>query len=247
MITLQELRLVSESYTREPWGGKALNDSFSRLYYILDGEAYYEEKGKRVRLQKRHLYLTPVKKSFGLHDNPNDQLLHTYAHVTTLPAITRFTEIPVAEGTPLFDAISLWRRHIHSKDKSALRAILQLVLSCIEPYLDTGTRSPEERIREQLHLANGEISMQQLSRLLGYSREHLTRVFKAAYHITPHRYCDTLRMERASELLLQGIPVYRVAQELHYSSPYAFSKAFKKHFGVAPRPYVKSFSQANGT
>ena len=89
--------------------------------------------------------------------------------------------------------------------------------------------------------------MQQLSRLLGYSREHLTRVFKAAYHITPHRYCDTLRMERASELLLQGSPVYRVAQELHYSSPYAFSKAFKKHFGVAPRPYVKSFSQANGT
>ncbi len=247
MITLQELRLVSESLTREPWGGPALNADFSRLYYILEGEAYYEEMGKQVRLKKGHLYLTPAKKSFGLHDNPDNQLLHTYAHVTTLPVITHFAEIAVTEGTPLSDAVALWRRHVHSKDKGALRAIVQLVLSCIEPYLDTGTRSPEERIREQLHLANGEISMQQLSHRLGYSREHLTRVFKSAYHTTPRRYCDMLRMERAAELLLQGTPVYRVAQELHYASPYAFSKAFKKHFGMAPRPYAKSFSQANGT
>ena len=238
MITLQDLRLISESYTREPWGGKELASSFSRLYYVLDGEAYYEEGGRRVKLQKHHLYLTPVKQKFGLCDNPRDQLLHTYAHITTLPAITRFTEICVEPDTPLFDAVTLWRRHIHSKDKALQCAIVQLLLSCIEPYLESTPPKLCERIRTQLEHMQGDLDMHTLSNTLGYTREHLTRAFQEVYHTTPHRYYNARRMERAAERLLQGAQVGLVAEELHFSSAYAFSKAFKKHFGLSPRQYV---------
>lgn len=238
MLILQDIRLISESYTREPWGGKELSSSFSRLYYVLGGEAYYEENGRKVRLQKEHLYLTPVKKSFGLSDVPTDQLWHTYAHVTTVPAITRFTEIPVEPHTPLADVVALWRKHIHSKDKAFLHGIVQLLLSCIEPYLEKAQPSLAEQTRLLLDGMTEPPQMGELSRRLGYTAPHITRSFQEAYHTTPVRYCNARRMERAAERLLQRARVGQVADELGFGSAYAFSKAFKKHFGLSPREYV---------
>jgi len=243
MLTLQDLRLISESYTREPWGGKDLCASFSRLYYVLDGEAYYEEDGRKVRLQKHHLYLTPVKHRFGLCDAPTDQLLHTYAHITTLPAITRFTEIRVEDGSPLADVVALWRKHVHSKNKALLRGIIQLLLCCIEPFVHTDQPSLPERVRALLDEMREVPDMKSLGRRLGYTGEHIARSFQEAYQTTPLRYYNAKRMERAAGQLLQGSRVGQVADELCYGSAYAFSKAFKKHFGLSPRAWV----QANKT
>ena len=240
MITLQDLRLISESYTREPWGGKDLCASFSRLYYVLDGEAYYEEDGRKVRLQKNHLYLTPVKHRFGLCDAPTDQLLHTYAHITTLPAITCFTEIPVTERTPLADVVALWRKHVHSKDKRLLRGIVQLLLCCIEPFLHTDQPSLPERVRALLDELHEPPDMKTLGRRFGYTGEHIARSSQEAYQTTPLRYYNARRMERAAELLLRGARVGQVADELCFGSAYAFSKAFKKHFGLSPRTWVQA-------
>ena len=93
-----------EGYTHDNWVYKDVNVGFSRLYYIVDGEAYYEKIGKAQRLKKGHLYLTPVKSPFTLYENPEDKLLHTYVHITTVPTVDEFTEIRVEEGTLRMDS-----------------------------------------------------------------------------------------------------------------------------------------------
>ena len=120
-----------ETYTHDNWVYKDVSVGFSRLYYIVDGEAYYEENGKKVRLKKGFLYLTPVKTPFGLSENPSDKLLHTYAHVYTVPAVTEFTEIEVTEGTPLCDAVAMWRKYIGTEDRELAISLIQLVLSFV--------------------------------------------------------------------------------------------------------------------
>ena len=121
----------SESYTHPNWVYKDVYVNFSRLYYIIDGEAYYEEDDKKIRLKKNHLYLTPVEKCFTLYENPEDKLFHTYTHIMTFPTIDRFTEIRVTEGSPLADAIELWRKYIHTDNNELLSNIVQFILSCI--------------------------------------------------------------------------------------------------------------------
>ena len=69
----------NEGYSHEDWVYRDVCVGFSRLYYIIDGEAFYEEDGKRVSFKKGHLYLTPVKTCHTLFDNPKSKLLHTYA------------------------------------------------------------------------------------------------------------------------------------------------------------------------
>ena len=76
-MIIQSLLLSNESYTHENWLYRDVSVGFSRLYYIIDGTAYYEENGVTHQLQPGYLYLTPVKKPFTLYEDPDHKLLHT--------------------------------------------------------------------------------------------------------------------------------------------------------------------------
>ena len=241
-MIIKNLLLSSESYTHQNWEFRNVNVGFSRLYYIIDGEAYYEENGQAVRFKKNHIYLTPVKQSFNLYENPNDKLLHTYVHITTHPVVTHFTEIKVKQGTPLADAVALWRKYAHSSDYKLVADIIQLVLSRInEQY--SPTNAAAQNVKHYIDaLGAAPFNMSMLSKKFGYSREHITRIFHSTYRVTPMQYYNTRRMNLALEKLLKGETVTNIASEFNFASPYSFSKAFKSHFGSSPLRYVSELS-----
>jgi AraC-like DNA-binding protein len=208
------------------------------MYYIIDGDAFYEEDGKKTKFKKGHLYFTPTKKVFNVYDDPENQLLHTYAHITTSPPITEFIEIEVIEGSPLFDAVALWRKYIHTKDFELLGAIINLVLSIV----DTQIKSHSSLAGEIKNFIDATYDYQfntaQLCRKLGYSREYIIRNFSSVYGITPKKYFNVGRMNAGLEKLISGTSVKETAALINFSSPYAFSKAFKNHFGMSPEKYI---------
>lgn len=237
-MMIQNLLLASESYTHQNWVYQDICVGFSRLYYIIDGEAYYEEEGKAVRFRKNHLYLTPMRKCFTLYENAEDKLLHTYSHITTLPPIEKFIEIEVVDGTPLADAVALWRKHIHSNDTVLLTNIIAFVLSCIDCSL-WQENSVAQKTKQYIDcLEDFSLDMMRLSHTVGYSREHITRSFLSAYHTTPKKYFNSRRMDAALQKLGADTLVKVVADDLGYASAYSFSKAFKKHFGLSPEQYI---------
>jgi len=241
-MIIQNVLLADESYTHDHWSYRDVSLGFSRLYYVLDGEAYYEERGEKVRLKKNHLYLTPVKTRFTLTENPKDKLLHTYAHITTVPTVDEFTEIRVEEGTLLFDAVALWRKYIHS-DEKALTGVLELVLSCLEQRAEEANPVAAEAKAYIDGMEDFSFDMTALSRGLGYTREHVTRSFLAAYHTTPCQYATLRRMNVAAERLKTGDKVSEIAEALGFASPYSFSKAFKNHFGLSPAHYRRALQR----
>ena len=231
---------VGESYTHDDWVYRDLNVGFSRLYYILDGEGFYEEDGKAVQFRKGCLYLTPVGRTFSLYDNENNKMLHTYTHIYTVPTVQSFLEFEVTENTPIADAVGLWRNYIPTGDVDLITNAVQFLLSCLNLNKEK-RRTAAELTRQYLdeqELWN--IDMAQLSREIGYSREHITRSFLDAYNTTPKQYIQTKRMNAALEYLLRGERIGDISEKIGYQSAYAFSKAFKKHFGLSPEPYIKT-------
>lgn len=239
-MIVKDLFCNNEAYTHDNWRYDGVTVGFSRLYYVIDGEAYYEEDGKQVRLKKGYLYLTPVKVPFALYENPMDKLLHTYVHIYTVPRVATFTEIEVVESTPLFDAVALWRRYAKTEDKELLVAIVQLVLSCID--IELGKESKAARLtRKYIDERDGIcVSMAELVSAVGYTREHITRAFVSAYRTTPMQYINSRKMELARRLGQSGTSVKETAELLGYSTPYSFSKAFKKYYGLSPEAYLKT-------
>ncbi|WP_232519805.1 AraC family transcriptional regulator [Actinosynnema pretiosum] len=72
----------------------------------------------------------------------------------------------------------------------------------------------------------------------GMSRATLARRFTALTGRSPMAYLAWWRMVLASKLLKETeLPLHGVAQRVGYSSPFAFSHAFKRYNGVAPAHY----------
>lgn len=230
----------SESYTHENWEFRDICVGFSRLYYIVDGEAYYEERGQKIRLKKHHLYLTPVKQIFTLTENPEDKLLHTFVHITTLPGVDRLIEIDVADDPQLADAVALWRKYAKTEDEGYLKNIVQLILGCIG--LSEKEKGIVSAVRDYLDRRVAPVDMALLCRDLKCSREYMTRSFRDVYHMTPKQYWNQRRMDIALEKLCKGARVRDVAEELGFSTPYAFSKAFKNRFGLSPKKYIRTLN-----
>ena len=64
------------------------------------------------------------------------------------------------------------------------------------------------------------------------------QVFAALTGQAPKRFYDGLRLEYGRGLLRLGIhKVADVAERLGFSSPFHFSRAFKKHFGKPPSEF----------
>ena len=236
---------ASESYSHDRWVFRDVNVGFSRLYYIIDGEAYYEENGQTVRFKKNHLYLTPVKRNFNLYDNPHNKLYHTFAHITTSPTITHFTEIEVKEGTPLADAVALWRKYSKCENYKLITDIIQFLMSQINLH-HTSENTVAIRLKQYLdELEPGAFDMSTICHEFGYSREHITRIFCAEYYETPKQYFHTRLMNLALEKLYAGEQIKEISYQLKFSSPYSFSKAFKKHFGSSPSQYLIVLENTN--
>jgi AraC-like DNA-binding protein len=54
----------------------------------------------------------------------------------------------------------------------------------------------------------------------------------------PHAYQIQVRIAHAKRLLLQGLPVSRVASETGFFDLSHFTRHFKRHVGVAPGGYA---------
>lgn len=79
-----------------------------------------------------------------------------------------------------------------------------------------------------------------LAKLAHMSAPTFVRQFKAALLLPPLRYLAQYRMKRAAELLAGGHPLASVAIACGYSSEAALTRAFKRHYHVAPGRYSRS-------
>jgi AraC-like DNA-binding protein len=84
------------------------------------------------------------------------------------------------------------------------------------------------------HLADA-VTLDELARMLAISPRHLERRFKEATGASLKAFWTEKRMEQAAVVLRAGSAgVAEAARLVGYASPHAFSRAFKRHFGVPP-------------
>lgn len=83
-------------------------------------------------------------------------------------------------------------------------------------------------------------SLEQIAEVFNYNYSYLSALFKKTTKKTLADYYRSRRLETAHALLGEGkFKVSEVAEMLGYSSPFAFSSAFKKKYGVAPKSVKK--------
>ena len=78
-------------------------------------------------------------------------------------------------------------------------------------------------------------SLEQISGECRVNNAYLCRLFRRFDHQSPYQYLQRLKMNQAADLLRQpGALVKQVAEEVGFSDPFQFSRAFKRVFGTSP-------------
>ncbi len=78
-----------------------------------------------------------------------------------------------------------------------------------------------------------------LCKELSISRSYFSTMFQAAMEQSPYRYFQNLRIQRASELLLQDkyLRIYEVAEQTGFPTVAQFCKTFHKIAGMSPSEF----------
>ena len=99
--------------------------------------------------------------------------------------------------------------------------------------------SPAVRFLEE-NYANTELSSDDLARVAGVSSVYFRKIFAAVFGQPPMRYLQTVRMEKAKDMLTGDyMPVSDIAESVGFKSIYHFSKTFKKIVGCTPTEYAR--------
>ncbi|MBQ3361599.1 MAG: helix-turn-helix domain-containing protein [Prevotella sp.] len=122
----------------------------------------------------------------------------------------------------------------------------QIVEEMIEkPKLQT----PDERLLERVmkvvnaHIADSDLSVEQIANEVGLSRSHLHRKMKELTGESTGDFVRNIRLKRAAYLLEGGRhSIAEVMYACGFDSPPGFSTRFKNFYGVSPSEYMKEHS-----
>ncbi|MEO0600017.1 MAG: AraC family transcriptional regulator [Myxococcota bacterium] len=106
-----------------------------------------------------------------------------------------------------------------------------------------------QTVARVLHRVQSELDapwdLDRMAHIAGYERHHLAHLFRDVVGEPPARYVRRLRLERAAGDLLRGMPVAETAGRAVYGSAEAFSRAFKRQFGVAPLGFARQVREGD--
>ena len=218
--------------------GFLLVDKGECLYEWIGGQAVLEHGGLIYLPSGGHRRITVTKRDFSFY-----RICFTVTDLSDGEAVI-FEETPWVvmrdAGQNLFElcekltastlsvsntfrSLSLLAEFFTSMDKSLRRN----EKSRIAPALDHIERHYTE-----------EIEIESLAQKCFVSQAHLFRLFKEEVGVSPIRYRNSLRIERAKALLRDGeCSVGEIASMLGFESIYYFSRVFKSLTGVSPLEY----------
>ena len=95
----------------------------------------------------------------------------------------------------------------------------------------------EEILQYIVHHLDEDLSVDSLSKRFYLSRYYLMHRFKAVTGFTVHQYISQKRLLLAGELIRQGVPVMKAAEQAGFAEYSTFLRAFQNTFHMSPREF----------
>ena len=119
----------------------------------------------------------------------------------------------------------------------------------LEKYADFKTLTEETILKTKEICAyiekrySDDVTLDELSKIGCISKYHLIRLFTKEKGITPYKYLELYRINKAKQLLQNDKSILEVAMQCGFSDQSHFTNLFKKTIGITPKQYQIIFEE----
>ena len=228
-------------YERRP-----VNDSLCEMYYIHF--SLYEEIMQYERFSLTdELIKIRSKIDIELQDGNINPSFPARIYIQSKTTFSDFEEIKkFLQGINLFSPTRQLMCALRSSINlsSILAIISQLTIDTVltDTSIHADITIPPNLKRAIGYIArhcSEQITLNDLSKHCGVSKQQLIRYFKSSFNTTPIEYINNYKLARAKELLFNSpnLLISEIASELGFGSQYYFTKLFTKKLGETPSAY----------
>ena len=130
------------------------------------------------------------------------------------------------------------------KEEAFCFLLEQLILQFCDETVQEPSEEREDFLELQEYFAqhySENISLEQLANMYGFSKSYLVRSFTRKMGISPYRYLQNVRIEKAKKLLQDGNQSVSIALDCGFSDQSHFANTFKRFIGLTPSQYGQIF------
>lgn len=228
--------------------GPAARDYYL-VHYVFSGQGWFESRGIRHRLAAGSLFLITPDELTCYQADEQDPWSYAWIGFTGQRCLQLLGQTVLTNGqvtvrdprlAQVFESLRAEADLVPSQEWFVCGKIYELLALLRQKSSRPALR--QEYVRQVMDAIKANydrsVSVEDLARAAGLDRRYLSRIFAAETGQTPRDYLVRFRLERAAHYLSD--PAYSVentALSVGYADAFAFSKAFKRHFGVSPRQY----------
>ena len=255
-LGMAEIRIAGIDYLIDRYHAGTPVCATHLVYIPLSGAVQYDCGSIAGRLSTGNLLVAPARGPHWLILK-SGKCEAAWFHLNDAP---RWSELrsrgPVVRPVRNREAIaSLMRLALQETTSSAFAAeqnlghLCPLTINLLIRELDVGEPSARSAVAEQLdelwRCVNRHLSepwtVDRMAKKCSMSAGHFHAQMQAVWNQTPQQMLTRLRMEHASTLLLgTGLTLDRIAEQVGYTSTFAFSNAFLRFSGKRPGEYRKA-------
>lgn len=237
-------------HQRVPGGfwGPSVHTNYN-LHYVLSGKGEYTVEGKTYKLEKHHMFLIKPDMIIKIQADEEDPWLYSWISFEGKVAEELFSSCGFSDGNysmycpeffGIFDDIrsipegkEVTPVYLNSKLYTVIDRLMSInqIQSSENPVSQYCIKAADYiQANYQSH-----ITIDGIAKNLGIDRRYFSRIFTKYIGVSPQKYLVDYRLEKAKMLMSTGAySVSEVAASVGYDDIFAFSKIFKKKYGVPP-------------
>ena len=224
---------------------KRYSDAF---VYFCSGATDYSFVGKSFTAREGSVIFLPKGSSYFMNVLSESEYIVVDFEFEASPAVRAadcFHTPPVAIRSDFERLFHIWHKTEPYRDSEAFSELYRIYASCLRSRLREYAKSGEIYSAAVGYVlenySSDTLTVGKIAESVGVSETHLRRIFSARAAISPVRYVNYLRIEKAKNMLLESnYTVGDVARLSGFSDSYYFSREFKKHTGLSPSEFRRS-------
>lgn len=230
-------RACTPGYTR----GWVLRDHFL-MHYVLSGRGVISNEQTTYCVKAGDLVIChPGERTRHVagEQEPYDRIWVSFSCSAPIAELLQADVIHMPSLAPAFLKLVSCDKH-NAKEWAANVQMFEILSRLADQQ--PSVNQPKDYVSQAVNFIESNydqhLRVEELAAELGLSRSYFCRIFREKMGVSPQEYIISYRLEKAVELLtVKRLTQKEVARQVGYPDVYAFSRMFKRKYGMSPGKY----------